>query len=152
MEKVKSFLGAEDETSIFAILRREHSQAKENLSQMINENRPMSEMFSQTRDALNSHMRGEESVLYPILETNASTRSLALASIEEHNMAKQVMNDMPTASASNEQWNAKIRVLNDLISRHVEVEENEVFPKAKAYITEDQAKNLGREYTSRTRI
>jgi hemerythrin-like domain-containing protein len=151
LEEIKSAFGMEDKTSIFSILRHEHDIVKANLTQLINQNVTRTDIFMQTRDALNSHMRGEETVLYPMLEGKPNMRSIALASKEEHDLARQIINEVPAAT-SNDEWISKIRVLNDLVTKHAEVEENDVFPQAKAYLSTEQQDNLGREYTSKTRI
>ncbi len=148
MEEVKTKLGMEDtnKNSIFEILKMEHRQVKENLNQILNENTPNEDLFQQTSDALNMHMEGEEKLLYPKLEDNDDTRRLAFTSYEEHNIVKQMIDDMGSVSTDNERWLAKIQVMKDLISHHVDVEENDIFPKAENFISDEEQANIGREY------
>lgn len=88
LEEIKFLFEREDKTSIFSILRHEHDILKANFKQFINQNTTRTDVFMQTKDALDSHMRGKETVLYPLLEGKPNMRSIALASKEEHDLAR----------------------------------------------------------------
>ncbi len=148
MEQIKSALGmGERAGTIFEMLMDEHRQVKENLERIINNQNPTSTAFSQTIDALNLHMQGEEMLLYPRLENNATTRRLALKSYEAHNAAKQLINNISSATVD-DRMTAKIEVLNDLISKHIDEEENTVFPMARNVIPNNEALEIARQYRS----
>ncbi len=91
------------------------------------------------------HMIGEESFLYPVLENNSDTHSLILESYEEHNLGKQLSEEISTLNVDDVKWTAKIKVLKDMIEHHAEEEEGLLFPKAKDIIKDDQQKEIARK-------
>ena len=148
LEQIKSALGmtsTEDKDNIFGILKQEHAQVRQNLQRILDANKPMDDLFSQTANVLNAHMRGEEEYLYPRLEDNATTRQMAFVSYEEHNIAKQLLNNMGMASDS-DRWMAKVRVLYTVINNHIYVEENQVFPKAKEVLFQQTEQEIRTQY------
>lgn len=154
MQEIKSALGMGqgEDTGIFGTLKNEHRQVKQNLQQILNENRQLMDVYTQTIDALSMHLAGEERLIYPKLEDNASTRRMALQSYEEHNIAKQLISDMSSVSTDTERWLAKVRVLNDVVSHHIDVEENQVFPRAKEILSIEQQSQLKQQYLSTKEI
>jgi hemerythrin superfamily protein len=153
LEEIKSALGmhTEDKDSFFNILKQEHAQIKQNLKRILDANNPMTDLFSQTVNALNAHMKGEEEYLYPRLEDNASTRQMAFVSYEEHNISKQLLNNMELAT-DNDRWMAKVRVLYTVLKHHIDVEESEVFPRAKDVLFEQTEREIRKQYITQKTI
>ncbi|MCW4017183.1 MAG: hemerythrin domain-containing protein [Candidatus Bathyarchaeota archaeon] len=150
MEQIKSVFGrGPPEGSIYDMLKVEHRQIKASLQEILNSGRVMNDVFSQTATALDMHMKGEEALLYPKLEQNNSTRACAVKSREEHNFARMAIRDINN-SAPDERWIAKVSLLYDVVSHHINEEENEVFPGARKVLTDTVAMQLGREYRTRT--
>jgi hemerythrin superfamily protein len=146
MEQIRSAFGrGAPEGSIYDILKSEHRQIKASLQEIINSGRIMKDIFNQTASALEMHMKGEETLLYPRFERYTNTRMLALRSFEEHHLAKMAINDI-NAAPEDDRWIAKIAVLYDVLNRHIDQEENEVFPNARKILTDAEAMQLGREY------
>ncbi len=156
MEGIKSALGkvgvrtsTEDKDTIFGILKQEHRQVLSNLQQILSSNQINTDLFSQTVDALNAHMKGEEEILYPRLEDNASTRRLAFMSYEEHNIAKQLVSNMSVASTDIDRWIARVTLLNNILNNHINMEESEVFPKAKDVLYAQTENEMKTQYLNR---
>ena len=147
MEEIKSALGlkTEDKDSLFGILKQEHTEVKSNLQRILSDNRPNTELFGQTIEALNRHMKGEEDYLYPRLEDNPSTRQMAFAAYEEHNIAKQLVANMGMAT-DNDRWMAKVRVLFTVLDAHIDVEEKQVFPRAKEVLYDQTEREIRNQY------
>ncbi len=157
MENIKSALskvgvkaGAEeDKDSLFGVLKQEHRQVQSNLQQILDSNQMNAELFSQTVDALNAHMRGEEEVLYPRMEDNPATRRLAFMSYDEHNIAKQLVSNMSTVSTDIDRWIARVTLLNNILNSHISMEETQVFPKAKEVLYAQTELDMRNQYLTR---
>lgn len=162
MEEIKSALGKaglkssnEDKDSMFGILRQEHRQVQSNLQQILGANQMNQTLLLQTINALSAHMKGEEEILYPRLEDNPSTRRLAFMAYDEHNLAKQLISNMTLASTDIDRWIARVTVLNNILNSHINMEENEIFPKAKEVLyaqteTEMRTRYLSEKQTAAT--
>ncbi len=156
MEEIKSAFGKvgirsgsdEDKDTIFGILKQEHKLVQDNLQQILNGNQLNEELFQQTVDALNAHMRGEEELLYPRLEDNPNTRRLAFMAYDEHNLAKQLISTMSVASNDIDRWIAKVTLLNNILNSHINMEEKEVFPKAKEVLYAQTESEIRARYMS----
>ncbi|MCL5876512.1 MAG: hemerythrin domain-containing protein [Candidatus Bathyarchaeota archaeon] len=136
-----------DNATIYDILKLEHKDVKRLFKQIIDEERYQDNIYNQIRTALQIHMAGEEKLLYPRLENNEETRLLTLESYEEHEVSKKVMNDIDDTN-DNEAKLAKIKVLSETIDMHVEEEEGELFKKAKRVLSDEDEREIARQFMS----
>jgi hemerythrin-like domain-containing protein len=65
----------------------------------------------------------------------------------EHQTAKDLIAQIEAASAVDETYDAKVKVLGEYIKHHVEEEENEIFPKVRDM--KDELDELGQELMAR---
>ncbi len=134
-----------DNATIFDILKMEHKDVKKLFKQIVDENRYQDNVYMQIKCALTMHMAGEEKLLYPRLENNPETRTLALESYEEHDVGKKVMNDIDNTTDMDAKY-AKVRVLSEAIDAHVKEEEDQLFKKAKKVLSDDDEKEIARQF------
>ena len=150
MEKIKTAFGmGSPEGGIYDILKSEHRQVKASLMEIINSGRVMKDVFSQTVTALDQHLKGEESLLYPRLDRVSETRMMAIKAYEEHHLSRLVITDI-NSNPEDEKWLVKVQVLYDILDRHIDMEENHMFPLARKVISETEAMQLGRDYRTQT--
>lgn len=90
------------------------------------------------------HTQLEEEIFYPRLRDEASLRESINEAIEEHHVADQLLEEFSGLAVNDEQWDAKLAVLKEMIEHHVEEEEKELFPKAAKLIDKDEAAEMGR--------
>ncbi len=146
MEKMKTAFGmGSPEGGIYDILKSEHRQVKASLMEIINSGRVMKDVFSQTVTALDQHLKGEESLLYPRLDRISDTRMMAIKAYEEHHLSRLVITDINSAP-EDEKWLVKVQVLYDILDRHIDMEENHMFPMAK------KSNKRNRSYAVRKRL
>ncbi len=126
----------EKSESIYDVLTSEHKWVMQQFQQII-ANRDMP-LFSQTLGPLVKHMSGEESLFYPKLETNPSTKVMALKLNEAHNAGKDLVGKMKSTQAD-DKWLAQVELLSDMLAGHIADEETNVFPAAKKFISEKEA-------------
>jgi hypothetical protein len=101
-------------------------------------------LFIQLADALTIHATIEEKLFYPSVKVDKTEEQL-LESVEEHLGVKRVLADMIDLDPSDDTFDAKLKVLCDLVMHHVEEERSEVLPQAKKILSKEQLEALGQE-------
>jgi hemerythrin superfamily protein len=128
------------------LLESQHREVEE-LFQQLEDNEDdetAEQIFIQLADKLAMHAKIEELHFYPAVKAQR-TEDILLESLEEHLAAKRVLADLLDMDASDETFEAKCKVLQELIEHHVEEEESELFPKVKKLFDEDQLVAIAQE-------
>ena len=87
--------------------------------------------------ALDKHAHHEEMVVYPALrEANEATDADHLEG--EHGYIKTFIYELNKAGPGSPTWLEKVREFRQLVSSHAHMEEEEVFPKFKKALSEEQ--------------
>ena len=87
--------------------------------------------------ALDKHAHQEEMVVYPALrEANETTDADALEG--EHGYIKTYIYELNEMGPEASNWLEKVREFRALVARHAHMEEEEVFPRFKEELTEEQ--------------
>jgi len=87
--------------------------------------------------ALDKHAHSEEMVVYPALrEANEATDADHLEG--EHGYIKTFIYELNKAGPASPTWLEKVREFRQLVSSHAHMEEEEVFPKFKEALSEEQ--------------
>jgi len=87
--------------------------------------------------ALDKHAHQEEMVVYPALR-NANETTDADQLEGEHGYIKTYIYDLDEMGPDSSNWLEKVREFRALVSRHAHMEEEEVFPRFKAELDEEQ--------------
>jgi hemerythrin superfamily protein len=93
-------------------------------------------------DQLAVHAEIEEKLFYPESKTD-ETEDMLREAVEEHLSVKRVLADLLETEVTDEQFDARMKVLKEQIEHHVEEEEEELFPKVKKALSEDELEDLG---------
>ncbi len=136
-----------DNATIYDILRQEHKDVKKLFKQIVDEARYQENIYMQIKTALNLHIMGEEKVFYSRLENNPETRNLILESYEEHDLGRKIINDIDSSTESDAKW-AKVKVLSEAIDMHVKEEEDDLFKKAKKVLSDDEEREIAKQFMS----
>ncbi len=83
-------------------------------------------LFSKIADMLAAHTTIEEQYFYPQVFTDKTEDELREA-VEEHLSVKRIIDDLLQMEPSDQQFTAKMKVMEELVNHHVEEEENELF-------------------------
>jgi hemerythrin superfamily protein len=87
--------------------------------------------------SLDKHAYEEEMVVYPALrEANETADADHLE--HDHGQIKTFIYELGQTPADAPNWLEKVREFRDLVSRHAHMEEEEVFPRFKADMDEEQ--------------
>lgn len=96
------------------------------------------ELFETLSRELDVHMLVEETVLYPLLKSRDGARALSFEAVEEHNVAKMLLQALIAMPVDSEEWTAKLAVLKENVEHHIREEENELFPKAREELSPEE--------------
>ena len=105
------------------------------------------ELFFELADSLAIHTTIEERHFYPAIKAK-QTEDILLESLEEHLAAKRTLADLLVTDVGDETFDAKLTVLEEQISHHVEEEEEEMFPKVQKLLDADQLEGIAQEMTA----
>lgn len=94
---------------------------------------------------LTAHTRAEEEVLLARALELDQTRVVAMAVLEEHEIA-DIMIDRAKQSANEEQRVARLSVLCDLVERHLEMTERDLFPRIRTILSAEEREEMGMRY------
>ena len=106
-----------------------------------NQSAARSALLMKLKYALDKHAHQEENVIYPALrEANSAHDADALNS--EHGYIKTYLYELETLPNDSPEWLARVRDFRSMIQEHMRMEEDEVFPKFRQTLTEDQNAKL----------
>jgi Hemerythrin HHE cation binding domain len=133
----------------FELLKQDHQKVKDIFEQLEPTTeralKTREELFAKLKMELDLHSHIEESVLYPVLEKMEPTHEIALEAYEEHNVVKQLLEELDAEPKDTEEWKAKLTVLKENVEHHVEEEEGEMFKQARTVLSKEQIEELGNQ-------
>lgn len=96
---------------------------------------------------LTVHAQVEEEIFYPAVKKALKDTELVPEATVEHATLKALIAEVKDVQPNGEMFDAKIKVLSEYVKHHVEEEQEEMFPKAKA--TKLDMLELGAKMASR---
>lgn len=90
------------------------------------------EIVAQICMELKVHAQIEEEIFYPAVKSAMKDKTLIPEATVEHATLKTLLAQVENVPPEGEMFDAKIKVLSEYVQHHVEEEQNEIFPKAKA--------------------
>jgi len=98
--------------------------------------------LTRIRNALGKHSLEEENVIYPALrEANEAHDADALNG--EHGYIKTYLYELDTMPKAGAAWLERARAFRAMLEEHMRMEEDEVFPRLRAALTDEQNAKLG---------
>jgi hypothetical protein len=104
-------------------------------------------IFLEINAELKVHMAIEEEIFYPASRPFVDEQDTVNEAEVEHGSAKALMQQLEAMSPSDDYYDAKVKVLSELIEHHVEEEETEYFPECRR--SEMDLKAVGEEMKAR---
>ena len=96
-----------------------------------------SALLAKLKYALSKHAIQEEMVVYPALR-QANLASDADHLGEEHGYVKNYLYELETMPKDSPEWLARVRDFRQMIEAHMSEEENEIFPRFRELMSDDQ--------------
>lgn len=95
---------------------------------------------------LKIHTQLEEAVFYPAVKGEVPDTTEEVAeSMEEHHVAKVLIEELESMSDADEQYFAKATVLMEMVRHHIEEEEGEMFPEIRENLGRKRLQEVGQE-------
>lgn len=130
----------------FKLLKADHRNVAQLFEELESANgKAKIDVFNQIKTELELHAHIEEKIFYPALEEPKETHELTLEAYEEHDVVKKLLKELSRAKTPNEEWEAQAKVLRENVEHHVEEEENELFQKADAVLSDEEIEELGEQ-------
>lgn len=132
--------------SAIELLESQHREVEEMFSQIEKAKDPKRKtaLFEELADKLAVHAAIEEHHFYPAIKAK-QTEDILLEAVEEHLAVKRILADLLELEASDDTFDAKIKVLKEQVEHHVEEEEDEMFPKVKKLLDAEELDALEQE-------
>jgi hemerythrin superfamily protein len=104
---------------------------------------------------LTVHATLEEELFYPTVDEKAAASEDEEAedkvdeADEEHRLVKVLVSEISEMDESDDHFDAKVKVLKDVVEHHVEEEEGELMPRAQKLLAAEELAGLGAQMAAR---
>lgn len=132
---------------IYNYLKKDHRKVADLMEQVLAASSPAQreELFVQIKQELTLHADAEEQTFYKAIE-HATKSQQVQEKMEhadhEHDEIREYLEKLSTMQVESEDWLEQFGELKHAVTHHVEEEEEDIFEKAKKYLSDKQAKDL----------
>ncbi|MCE3269377.1 MAG: hemerythrin [Burkholderiales bacterium] len=125
----------------FKLLIEDHNKVKTLIKDMLasssKDKAKRKEMLAQLKQELKLHEKIEEKYVYPPMEEKKATHDMTLEAYQEHHVVDVLLGELGHVDVSDEDWKAKLTVLEENLTHHIKEEETELFVKAQKNLSSD---------------
>ena len=128
-----------------ALLKADHRQVEEWFEQFEkarNDDRKL-DLATKICNALTVHMAIEEELFYPAFLEATQDKDLHHEAEVEHNGAKKLIAEIDASGPDDDYYDAKLKVLSEMIKHHVKEEETILFPRARKVLSKSKLLEVG---------
>ena len=113
--------------------------------------------FNHLNELLMMHTLIEEEVFYPAMKEFDESRDLARSLRKGHKEFERLLSHLSTMAPNVEEFQTTLANLRESIERHIDEEENELFPLAEEFCDQKRLQEMGRQmqemkYNSRAKV
>ena len=104
------------------------------------------QLVAQIEQEVKTHSQLEEEIFYPAFKAAAAKSDqehLFYEAAEEHHVVDMELPALKAANPKSHEFEAKAKVLKDLLEHHIREEEGPMFTAARELLSEDQLRELG---------
>jgi hemerythrin-like domain-containing protein len=133
-----------------SLLKQDHQKVRQLLKRLTSNG--TEELLGQVEAELKVHTQIEEEIFYPAFKDSIRSEKDAhiyYEALEEHHVVDLVLPEIKSSSEGSDQFEAKAKVLKDLVEHHAEEEESQMFPKARKAMGAARLRELGEELRDR---
>jgi hemerythrin superfamily protein len=138
--------------NLYMLLHQDHEKAKTLLAQLEateeDEQDRRERLFSTLFRELSLHSEAEERYFYSRLKANDETRETTVESLDDHKGMKRLLSALAAMDAGTPEWTAKCRELREECETHISREEEELFPRARRVIEDEEAAGIAEDIQS----
>ena len=132
------------------LLQQDHREVEElfdEYDELEKDNDRKTELADKICLALKVHAQIEEEIFYPQARAATKDDDLLDEAIVEHSAVKNLISEIEEMEVGEDLYDAKIRVLGEMVKRHIREEEEELFPELQSAKTDLDA--IGKELAER---
>jgi hemerythrin superfamily protein len=138
--------------NLFEILHQDHDRVADLFGKLENlgdgEEARRAQLFHTLKAELDIHTQAEEKFFYSRLKSEEETRELVLESLDDHKDMKKALDDLGAMEKGNPEWAVRLKACRAMVQGHVAQEENDLFPKARRLLGEDEAAAMAEDIES----
>jgi hemerythrin superfamily protein len=128
---ISRFSSSDDEGNATAMLRSDHRKVDALFQEFESaDSRRKSSIANRTVEELTVHAALEEEIFYPAMEAELDDPKPIECAEEEHGLMKKLLEELAGMSASAPHFEAKYKVLQEIVRHHVREEESQILPAA----------------------
>jgi hemerythrin superfamily protein len=134
----------------FDVLEQDHREVEEwfdEYDEIQDDDDRKSELAEKICTALRVHSQIEEEILYPRARQATEDNDLVDEAVVEHATVKNLIAEIEAMEVGDDLYDAKIRVLGEMVKQHIKEEEEELFPEIESAKVDIDA--LGKELAER---
>ncbi|HJT15761.1 MAG TPA: hemerythrin domain-containing protein [Thermoanaerobaculia bacterium] len=140
----------------FEMLHNDHVAAQGLLKDLINIGEKASrkermQMLNLIEREVKIHTALEEKIFYPALRKAAEDKGdkdLVYDAVEEHDAVDKLLPELKLLALKKDgSFEAKVRLADKLVNQHIELEEEQMFPRMKEIIAEEKLEQIGEKMT-----
>lgn len=105
------------------------------------------DIFEEIADQLTIHAAIEERHFYPAVQSR-DTEVLLHTAVDDHTAIKRLVAEILAMDAGDVSFDDKVRVLQEQVERHVEEEEEELFPLARKLLSASELDDVEEQMTA----
>jgi len=143
---------------VTVLLRNDHEQVKSLFEKVKKSNarnqNGRKDLFNEIRREILIHSQMEMEIFYTALAGTASARATELVSQaeREHHAVEKLLQEMNLMNATDKAFETKMDQLMADVTRHIDMEEEEIFDEARKNLPEFRLEELGLEMEDRRKI
>lgn len=135
--------------NIVELLKRQHEEVKDLLERMIaeDEKKESRSLLTQLGRVVRLHMAIEEKMVYPAasraFDGDEDDEETVLEAYEEHAVARHCLEALEGTSFNDKRFVVRVKIVRELLERHIEEEENDMFPELEGKLGREGIEKLG---------
>jgi hemerythrin superfamily protein len=132
---------------IYAELERDHAAVIELIDSLLEDQRDVARrrrIYPEIRNSLLAHALAEQRQLYMVLREHDETREMAEQHMQDHDEIECRLSELDRYGRSEDRWLASFRELEKLVTSHIEIEEGELFVRARQVIDDETSVKIAR--------
>lgn len=133
--------------NIYTYLKKDHHTVAELFDQILSSKRleKRQSLFQEIANELLIHSETENATFYAALKEHEETAEIIEHAKKEHKEVKEYIEKLSSIPIESEKWLEQFGEFKHSVTHHVKEEEGDIFKKAKAVLSSEQANQLARE-------
>jgi hemerythrin superfamily protein len=135
--------------NLYEMLHKDHERVREIFAQLErtteSDDSRRENLFTSLYRELDVHSQAEEKFLYSRLKGEDETRELVLESLDEHKEVKKLLDELESMDKGSAEWTSRLRACREAVDHHVQEEENELLPRARKTLDEEEAAGIAED-------